>query len=169
MRKKFSVLILVCAVALLSTLLIPTGSALSWHQRGRVKGTFDYTFDLLMDPTLAEGKTFLFAEEFETWVGDFEGDGHAYFIVMVYDESGLMEVVLLSTLTGEVDGKQGTVVIRLIGKKPADGNWIGTWKILSGTDELANLSGHGVWWGPGFGDVSPMIYYSGTIRFAPSP
>ena len=169
MRKKYSVSLLVCIVALMYTLLIPTGSALSWRQRGRVTGTFDYTYDLLMDPISADGKTFLFAEEFETWLGDLEGEGHAYFIVMKDEELDKVEVVLLSTLTGEVDGKQGTVDIRLIGKKPIGGNWIGTWKILSGTDELATLSGHGVWWGPGFGDVSPMIYYRGTIRFNPSP
>jgi len=169
MKKKYSVSLLVCAVALMSTLLIPTGSALSWHQRGRVAGTFDYTYELLMDPIPADGKLFIFAEEFETWVGDLEGDGHAYFTVMRDDALNKAEVVLLSTLTGEVDGKQGTVDIRLIGKKPIDGNWIGTWKILSGTDELATLSGSGVWWGPGFGDMSPMINYRGTIRFKPSP
>lgn len=169
MKKKFSILLLVCAATLLATLLIPTGYALTWYPRGRVKGTFDYTYEFLRDPIQANGKTIVFAEEFETWTGDLAGEGHAYFIVMVDDESGLKEVVLLSVHTGEVDGKHGTAVIRLVGKKPAGGNWIGTWKILSGTDELANLYGHGIWWGPGFGDVSPMIYYRGTIRFKPSP
>lgn len=169
MSKKYST-ILICFVLLMSTLLIPAGNAIKHLYRSRVRGTFDYTFDLLFDPIVADGKTFLFAEEWETWVGDFEGEGHAYFIVMLYD-SGLMEVVLISTIDGVVDGKEGTLVLRLVGNKPADGGWFGTWVILSGTEDLADIKGQGIWWGPGYGSQeeppthpSPDIYYSGTIR-----
>ena len=158
-------------VALMSTLMTPAGYALTWRSRAYVRGIFDYTYALLIDPPIVtlDGKTWVFAEEWETWDGDLAGDGHAYFIVMVYPD-GLKEVVLLSVLETEVDGKEGTVVVRLIGKKPAGGEWFGSWVILSGTGELENLRGQGIWRGPGYegptipGEYSD-IYYSGHIRF----
>jgi len=90
--------------------------------------------------------------------------------VLVYPDTGLKEVVLLSVHETEVDGKAGTVVVRLIGKKPEGGDWFGSWVILSGTGDLENLRGQGIWRGPGYegpqipGDY-PDIYYSGHIRF----
>ena len=171
MRKKLSAVLLACMVTLMATLMTPAGYALTWCSRAYVRGTFDYTYALLTDPIVTpDDKTFLFAEEWETWTGDLAGDGHAFFIVLVYPDTGLMEVVLLSVLETEVDGKAGTVVVRLIGKKPADGEWFGSWLILSGTGELENLRIQGIWRGPGYEgpDIPgerPDIYYSGHIRF----
>jgi len=170
MKKKLSASLLVGIVALMSVLLSPICHAKTKYSRAYVSGVFDYDYALLMDPINSNGKTYVFAEEWETWTGDLAGDGHAYFIVMVY-ESGLKEVVLLSTLTGEVNGKEGTLVIRLVGKRPADGEWFGYWVILSGTGELENVCGQGLWWGPGYeapGNIPgerPDIYYTGFIRF----
>ena len=170
MRKKLSAALLVCIVALMSTLMTPAGHALNWRSRAYVRGTFDYTYEWLLDDIVVDGKTVKFAEEWETWTGDLAGDGHAFFIVMVDPDSGFVEVVLLSVHETEVDGKEGTVVIRLVGKKPIGGEWFGSWVILSGTGELENLRGQGIWRGPGYegpdipGDY-PDIYYSGHIRF----
>jgi hypothetical protein len=170
MSKKLSVSFLVCIVALMSMILTPAGYAMTWRSRAYVSGTFDYTYAFLIDPIMTDGKTFVFAEECETWTGDLAGGGHAFFIVLVYPDSGLKEVVLLSVHTTEVDGKEGTVVVRLIGKKPADGDLFGSWVILSGTGELENLRGQGIWRGPGYEGEEipgerPDIYYSGHIRF----
>ena len=164
MRKKVSTLLILTAI-ILSIIGIPTSYAARPRSFQRVRGYFDYEFDLIADPVVVDDKTFLFAEEWETWVGDFDGDGHAYFIVIAYD-SGLLEVVLYSVFTGEVGDSEGTCVLRLIGKKPAGKDWMGTWSVISGTDGLANLRGSGVWWGPGGGADGPDIRYSGYVHFA---
>lgn len=68
------------------------------------------------------------------------------------------------TFTGTVDGKTGTLELLFIGRSPgALDDWNGTWRILSGTGELANLHGNGVHWANGLGDV----HYEGQIHFDP--
>ena len=161
LRKKVSVLA-VCIISLISVLMIPAVLATPPEP---VSGSFDYTFAIL-DTFVANGNTFLYAEEWEVWIGDFSGIGHAYFTVMAH-KSGWKNVQLLSTFTGTVDGKSGTLVLRLFGKKPLGGEWYGQWVILSGTDELANLRGQGTWGGPGGSAPSPHIWYEGKIHFEP--
>jgi hypothetical protein len=68
------------------------------------------------------------------------------------------------TFTGSVDGKTGTLELLFRGTSPgAVDDWNGTWRILSGTGELANLHGNGVFWANGLMDV----HYEGQIHFAP--
>ena len=130
------------------------------------------------EPKLADSNLFLYAGESEEWIGDFVGDGEAVFTVVihkpVFDEEGniidssFWNVWLRSTFTGTVDGKFGTLLIQLVGKKPGafpDQWWTGQWVIISGTGELANLQGQGNWWGPGFGAAGPDIWYEGRIHF----
>ena len=131
-----------------------------------VEGTFDYTFEVL-EVREANGNQFLYATEDEDRVGDFIGPGDAEFTVGIFS-SGFWNVWLRSEFTGTVLGdKEGTMVMQLVGKKPADGDWYGQWVILSGTGDLSNARGNGTWGGPGFGAAGPDIWYSGQIHFEP--
>jgi hypothetical protein len=68
------------------------------------------------------------------------------------------------TFTGTVDGKTGTLELLFIGTSPgALDDWSGTWRILSGTGELANLHGKGVFWATGLG----AVHYEGQVHFDP--
>ncbi len=68
------------------------------------------------------------------------------------------------TFDGFVDGKEGTLEFLFVGFSPgALDDWNGTWRILGGTGELANLHGQGVFWSNGLMDV----HYEGQIHFAP--
>ena len=68
------------------------------------------------------------------------------------------------TFTGTVVGAAGTLELLFIGTSPgALDDWNGTWRILSGTGELANLHGKGVFWATGLG----AVHYEGKIHFAP--
>lgn len=74
------------------------------------------------------------------------------------------------TIQATIDGKSGTVVMRLICKGSAvlvDGSPVpsleGTWVIISATDGLAGLHGQGTWW-----NMPPMrLGYEGQIHFDP--
>ena len=164
MRKMLSAALLMCIVALLSTL----STAVHATPPIPASGTFDYDFEVT-DMREADGNTFIYATEWEAWVGDFEGTAVAVFRVELFS-AGFWNVWLRSTFTGTVLGREGTMVVQLVGKRPMEpepGWWFGEWVILSGTGELANLRGQGTWWGPGFGAVGPDIYYSGNIHFKP--
>ena len=166
MRKMLSAALLMCIVALL-TLSTPVHAT----PPETVEGTFDYTFEVT-DMWEADGNTFLYATEWETWVGDFKGTAVAVFRVGMFS-AGFWNVWLRSTFTGTVDGESGTMVIQLVGKRPMEpepGDWYGQWVILSGTEGLANLHGQGTWGGPGFEGLEipgerPDIWYEGEIHF----
>ena len=68
------------------------------------------------------------------------------------------------TFTGTVEGATGTLEFLFIGTSPgALDVWDGTWRIISGTGELANLHGNGVFWATGLG----AVHYEGQIHFDP--
>lgn len=161
MNKRSLLLLPMLMIALLSMLSVPVHA----KQPMPVSGSFDYTF-MVTGTKEADGNTFIYAEEYETWVGDLEGTAVARFRVEQFS-SGFWNVWLRSEFTGTVLGLGGTeedtLVIQLVGKKPDGGDWYGQWVIISGTGELANAHGRGTWWGPGFGN-SPAIYYSGQIQ-----
>ena len=164
MRKMLSAALIVCIVTLLSTLSTPVYATPSTT----VSGTVDYTFEVT-GMRVADGNLFLYAIEWETWMGDFEGTAVAFFRVEMFS-SGFWNVWLRSTFTGTVDGKYGTLVIQLVGKKPDGQDWYGQWVIISGTDELADLRGQGTWGGPGYrSDIKipgdPDLWYEGKIHF----
>ena len=166
MKKMLSIALLVGMVALMFSQL----ASVYGQQPTPVSGSFDYTFQVTGD-RLADGNYFLYATEWENWEGDFTGTSVAVFRVEMF-RSGFWNVWLRSTFTGTVNGKSGTAVIQLLGKKPSGEDWYGQWVVISGTGELANLRGRGTWWGPGYrsdtkapGD--PDIYYSGQIHFKP--
>jgi hypothetical protein len=52
----------------------------------------------------------------------------------------------------------------MVGSSPGYiGDWRGTWRIIGGTGELANLHGNGVFWSNGLLDV----HYEGKAHFNP--
>ncbi len=117
----------------------------------------------------ADGNRFVQTTEVGEWSGTFDGVSTEVGQV-VRHSSGFRSFTAIVSFEGEVDGKEGTLEMSVAGKRPdAFSDWQGRWVILSGTDELTNLRGQGIWWGPGapapeeWGD----IYYSGTIHFEP--
>ena len=163
MKKKIMPIILfVCIIAVLFSqpLLVYAKPPVA------VSGSFDYTFEVT-GMREADGNLFLYAIEDEVWIGDFEGTAQAVFRVGMF-RSGFWNVWLRSTFTGTVAGREGTLVIQLVGKKPGVEDWYGQWVIISGTGELEGLRGQGIWWGPGFGDPGPDIFYEGKVHFDPN-
>jgi len=163
MRRIFSVAFLLCIVTLLFTLSTPVSAT----KPIPVSGTFDYEFTII-DMWSADGKTFIYATEDETWEGSFTGTAQAVFLVIIFSED-FWYVWLRTTFTGEVDGKFGTMIIQLVGKRTYWDEdtfwWYGQWVIISGTDDLADIHGRGTWWGPGYGSEGPDIFYEGQIHF----
>ncbi len=166
MRKTFLGSLLLCAVALLSTLWMPAVHA---TESITAEGTFDYTYEITGMRVSDEGNIFIDAKEWEVWIGAFDGTAEAVFRVGIFPLEGFWNVWLRSTFTGTVQDKSGTLIIQLVGKRTMwDAErfwWSGQWMIVSGTGELANLHGQGTWWGPGFGAEGPDIFYSGQIHF----
>jgi hypothetical protein len=163
MKKLIVTIFLICA-------LLPVLSTAAYASPPTaVSGELDYWFQVT-DMRDAGPNTFMEAIEQEEWRGDMVGTGDSVFTVGMLQ--GFWTVWLRSEFVGEIDGRHGTLVMQLVGKKPADQDWYGQWVILGGTGELANAHGRGTWWGPGYrsddkeaGD--PDCYYSGQIHFDP--
>jgi hypothetical protein len=166
MKKLLLTLFMVCAI-------LPAASAAAYAKPPTtVSGELDYWLDDTISMREANGNSFLYATEHEEWRGDFVGVGHSEFRVGMF-ASGFWNVWLRCEFSGTVHGKEGTLEIQMVGKKPLDGDWYGQWVIRAGTGDLANVHGRGTWSGPGYrsdekvpGD--PDCYYSGQIHFDPN-
>jgi hypothetical protein len=133
-----------------------------------VEGMLLYTAHFV-DQRVAGGNSFITTTEDATWEGAFNGSSTDECVVVVH-ASGAWYYRGLGSFEGTVQDKTGTLELLLIGSRP-DGSaeWQGTWRVLSGEGELANLHGQGTWWGPGapgFEEVGE-IYYGGQIHFDP--
>jgi hypothetical protein len=164
MRRLVVTMILVC------TLLPMVSTAAYATPSTEVAGDLDYWFQVT-GMREAGPNIFMDATEQEEWRGDMVGDGNSVFTVGMF-AAGFWNVWLRCEFEGVVDGKEGTLLIQMVGKKPLGEDWYGQWVILSGTGELANAHGRGTWWGPGYRDEvkdpdSPDCYYSGQIHFDP--
>jgi hypothetical protein len=166
MSKKFS-RVLVYAAILLSTLLIPAAHATKPEP---VSGDWFYTPYMVEITKVVGGNTFKYGEENGIWGGNFDGTSTDSFNVIVHP-SGFVTCQGEINFEGTVNGEIGTMVILFIGKKDlSTGLWSGKWVIIGGTDDLANLNGHGTWEGPGWtGGPDPgELIYEGMIHFDPS-
>ena len=163
MRKKISIAILVCMVALLSTVWIPAVHASTPGKKPiPVSGTWAWWADGFSF-RFPGGNTIICATEHDTFAGTFAGVGEGPFTVTEHP-TGFLTGRGRTVFTGTVDGKSGTLVIQWVGNTKNDlGWWWFMWVILSGTGELANLRGEGTAWGPGPAGVD----YSGKMHFVP--
>jgi hypothetical protein len=116
----------------------------------------------------AGGNEFYELSEIGIWTGTFTGTsvdtGHA-----VFHRSGAINFKGIVAFEGEVEGKTGTLTIKVNGRKPDPAaDWEGHWVIISGGGELSDLTGSGKWWGPGYNPADPLTYgviqYSGKIH-----
>jgi len=85
---------------------------------------------------------------------------------VVIHRGGFMTGIGRTTFTGEVMGKEGTLVIQWTGNTKTLGKWHCKWVILSGTGDLANLRGSGI--GVETGPEDNELVLSGKIHFDPS-
>lgn len=163
MKRLVVMWILVC-------MLLPVASAPGHASESvQVLGEIDYWFQVT-GMRQAGPNLFMDAAEQEEYRGDLEGTGNSVFTVGMFRD--FWTVWLRSEFVGVIDGRDGTLVMQLVGKKPVGEDWYGTWVIISGTGELANAHGQGTWWGPGYrsdektpGD--PDCYTLGLIHFDP--
>ena len=114
------------------------------------------------------GNQFFDLTEAGIWTGTFKGTSVDYGPVVMH-RSGATSFKGIVDFDGEVDGKTGTLMIKVNGRKPnPTADWKGSWVILSGSGELSNLHGQGKWWGPGYNPADPttygVIHYSGHIH-----
>ena len=173
--KKFALLSLI--VGMVAILSMSSLSAAAQEQEPiPVSGTFDYTYKIVGTAETAS-YTMLDGAEEEVWVGDIEGTAQTIWRVGVYKDLPVEDVWLLSNFTGTVLGDyEGTMVILLVGDKPlleepTATQWYGEWSVVSGTGDLANVHGKGIWWGTGFSPDNgiPDIYYAGEVIFMEPP
>ena len=167
---------LVSVVALMVTLLLVLSTPAYAKSHITVQGTWDYQGEPWLDEKLADGNYFVSFADCGTWTGGLEGDvcdaGE-----MVFHSSG----AVFGKYTVWFDGKvcdestgaclgEGTLEIHFVGQGvDEEVGMQGTWVILSGTDGLANLQGHGTWWGWGSDGVpgTPDLFFSGQVHQAP--
>jgi len=164
MKKILLISFILCMVALLPMLSMPTVYAKPPISSIAASGTWKYT------PSIIRMWDWGFlGDEVATWTGTFEGESYDVFLVW-FGPSGIegdWYVIGKIYFEGTVDGKSGSLVMLFIGERPAGEEWYGHWMILRGKGDLANLRGHGTWWGPGApgpGEEGPLEY-SGTIYF----
>ena len=138
-----------------------------------VAGDFVY-IPAIVDLRQAGDNLFIDATDTSTWTGAFEGTSTEEYVAVLHGSTGVFGTPDFAfkegfykgtvTFTGEVQGRTGTLEILFVGKCPGDlADWTGTWRILSGTGELANLHGTGVFWNNAIMD----IHYEGQIHFEP--
>ena len=156
MRKVLSAAFVACMLALLSVLSIPAVRAspvtnaegtLAWLVVN-FEGTRTAGINTIYQgtSTIAAGGTFA-GDVTDAWVEVW----HTNFL-------NLRDVL---TFTGKVDGKSGTLTLRVVGTATLPGlEWTGHWEIIRSTGDLANLEGQGSWWGTG-----NNVEYSGLIQF----
>jgi len=138
-----------------------------------VEGDFIYTSTILS--MRQEGNNLLLeAIDTATWTGAFVGTSTEEYKVVLHGVTGVFGTPDFRfekanykgtvTFTGEVQGRSGTVEILFVGQAEERlANWTGTWRIMSGTGELASLHGTGVFWN----NAPRDIHYEGQIHFDP--
>lgn len=123
----------------------------------------------IVDMREAGGNTFLTTWEEGVWTGPFEGESREDGKVVIHRSGAWSFKAIVTFDSVTVEDKTGSLVMSVVGKRP-DGisDWAGKWTISSGTGDLANLRGHGTWWGPGapepekWGDI---WYEKGNLHF----
>ena len=172
MRRTF---LLVAVVALAATLFVPATTAApstSEHVLSReAAGTWSWVntgWDVWK--TARDGTEYLSGTEDGTWTGTFEGSSSDTFAGEIHSDGSLWGL-LSTSFEGTVGGKSGTLEILttwVVPERNPDAAMTGTWVIINGTDELANLRGKGTWVYEG-ADPTDHATYSGMVKeFVPA-
>jgi hypothetical protein len=127
----------------------------------------DFPYDFLM-PMVA------MLTEDGRWSGTFNGESFEDGTLIIHCTGAFSFFATVAFDEVMVDGKIGRLFMHVEGTKPDPfADWCGSWSVLDGTGELANLRGRGDWWGPGYNpavpDVWGKIYYDGKIKWSRKP
>ena len=173
--------VLVIAVALMAVAMLAPISAVSATKPTQISGTWGPTGGLtLIGPEhTAGGNHFdVFTNKGKYLTGPITGTFEQTVTVIIH--TGELPFVeeppfnfswrIDRTIQATIDGKSGTVVMRLICKgstvmvgTSSVTSLEGTWVIISATDGLAGLHGQGTWW-----NIPPLkLGYEGQIHFDP--
>jgi hypothetical protein len=155
MKKKilgiFSVLIVLAMLTLPMSVVFAKDNPKFMEVSGEIISLGGATIELTPAGNSDNVKMIITGHSFQ-WTGSFEGisiaDGRW---ILHKDHRSPWNI---HTLQAEIDGKSGTLIIKIAGHN---------WRIISGTGDLANLHGQGTTWrieGPVFG-------YEGQAHFDP--
>jgi hypothetical protein len=161
MNRKISTLLVTSAV-ILSTLIIPVVLA---EKPTSVDGFWSWT-GVVHSDKVAGGNLFLYATEYDTLEGTFEGTGEGPFTVTIHSNGFVTGRGRTTIDVTVLDDKEGTLVIQWTGIITTSGRWHCKWVILSGTGDLANLHGSGI--GVETAPGSFELELSGKVHFDPS-
>jgi len=164
-KRSTKFLITVLIAALLAVFSVPVSAG----PPDNAEGLWQYQ-PFILGAEEAGCNTFLTTFENGMWTGTFEGASTEDGKVVIYCSGAWSFNAIVSFSEVSVNGKEGTLKMSVVGSTPdAFTDWEGKWVIISGTGELANLRGQGIWWGPGAPDVGLWgdIYYSGDVHFEP--
>jgi len=165
MNKKLQILSILFVMAFLFMTSVP---ALAGPPEAAA-GLWQYrTF--ILEVREAGCNTFLKTLEDGLWTGTFDGISTEDGTVVIHC-SGAWSFNAIVSFEGSVAGRNGTLTMSVVGSRPdGSADWEGKYVILSGTGELDNLRGQGIWWGPGapapgvWGDIE----YEGSYHFEPA-
>lgn len=166
--------VLLLALAALTLTITPVRASTPIH----VSGTFSTVATRLSIDKIAGDNIFSTYSGVSTWTGGIScptGNGHGTQNRIAHfagDPNSIPAPALLyinlkvdSTLTAAtIDGQTGGLTLRLNGISYPDGSSEGTWHIVDGTGDLANIHGEGTW-GKAAGPSQTL--YSGIVHFDP--
>jgi len=161
--KRVTVLVPVLALLMLFVAVAPAISVVHATPPIMATGTVTAGTFTTTGARTADGNTFLTgAFDRDVFTGTFDGTAPNLFRLIL--NPSRLNVQVLFTFTGTVNGKSGTCIIKFQGNGEGIGMPIrGKWVILSGTGGLANL--HGELSVEGIAGV--ILYYTGRIHFDP--
>lgn len=151
--------LVICMLAAFYVLAIPAAKA---ETSVAVEGKMVWDLNTLkiIKSLPANGNTILWGTTTVFVTGSFAGTATDTWTETLF-QTGALSLRDVLTVSTSVDGKSGTLTLLLVGRAaPPGAYWTGQWTILSGTDDLATISGHGTWW------TAEVGYdYSGFVEF----
>lgn len=166
MNKKLSVLLTVIVLLSLVTIAACTSTTDDEDADGIWEYMPDFPSMYMHDFDGYEGDKAFFAVPYDSkWTGAFTGTSMDFGLGIMHVEGPMLFVDVTSFAEVEACGTVGGLELDVLGDRPdPSADWIGTWVITNGTGDLADLQGHGTFWGPGYLMDKPDDY--GVIYYA---
>ena len=163
--RRISVLLAVIAIMLVGVVPATAGP------KTEASGDWKY-IPAITDVKVAGPNMFLYGTDDGTWTGTFVGTSVEEFLVICHPKAGFAFYKGEMTYDGYVldaagAKHDGAMVIKTRGKQvtdtcgPSPAIWNGRWVIIGGTGGLADVHGHGTFWGP-----STDLDYGGQVHFS---